>query len=268
MDEYRQANRKSWDAMTPIHVASEFYDVEGFKRGRCALMDIDVREVGDVAGKRLLHLQCHFGQDTLSWARRGAEVVGVDFSEPAIVQARALATELSLNARFICCDLYDLPNHLDDRFDIVYTSAGVLCWLPDMPRWGQIAARYVKPGGFFYLRDFHPAGLVYDDSPGVTEPRVRYPYFHNAEPMRFETEQGTYADPTAELHRVSYEWHHSLADIINALINAGLRLEYLHEFPFTIDPSSPLFTARPGGGWHYAERPDSVPLMFSLKARA
>ncbi|MCZ7544594.1 MAG: class I SAM-dependent methyltransferase [Anaerolineae bacterium] len=158
MDErdYMESNRALWDEWTGIHAKSAFYDLEGFKAGRLSLDRVAREGLGDVTGKRLLHLQCHFGMDTLSWARLGAEVTGVDFSEKAIALARALSAELSIPARFVCANIYDLPAALDGAFDIVFTSGGVLYWLPDLVRWAEIVAHYLRPGGTFFLADSHP----------------------------------------------------------------------------------------------------------------
>ena len=156
MDEYLESNRALWDEWTSIHVRSEFYDVESFKRGGIRLRPYELEEIGDVAGKDVLHLQCHFGLDTLSFARLGARVTGADFSAPAIAQARALAEELGLDARFVQSNLYDLPSTLQGDFDVVYTSRGVIGWLPDLDRWAEVAAHFVRPGGIFYITEGHP----------------------------------------------------------------------------------------------------------------
>jgi ubiquinone/menaquinone biosynthesis C-methylase UbiE len=198
-DEALRSNRELWDVWTKIHVGSEFYDVESFRDGRRPIRveDYEIAEVGSVEGKRLLHLQCHFGLDTLSWARLGADVTGVDFSEQAMAAARALAAEVGIPARFIQSDVYKLPEVLDEQFDVVYTSCGVLGWLPDIEAWARVAARFVRPGGFLYVTEIHPVAQVFDDE-GV-EPgqlRLRYPYWSHAEPLRFEV-KGSYADPDA-----------------------------------------------------------------------
>ena len=263
MDEYLKANRELWDELTPIHARSEFYDVEGFKSGRCALSSIELEEVGDVSGKSLLHLQCHFGMGTLSWARLGAKAVGVDFSNEAIALARSLSRETGIRANFVCSDIYELPNVLDERFDIVFTSAGVLCWLPDLKRWAEIISHFLRPGGFFYIFDSHPFSLVFDDSGSVTQLRVTESYFSGPEPKYWETE-GDYADPNAKVTHGSYEWSHSLGSIVNALIGAGLRIEFLHEFPVLFFCSHPLMAQDKDGWWRL--RGDKVPLTFSAKA--
>ncbi|UCB52608.1 MAG: class I SAM-dependent methyltransferase, partial [Candidatus Zixiibacteriota bacterium] len=150
MDKFMKQNLKHWNEVTPIHRKSEFYGVEGFKAGRCTLMPLEREELGDVSGKTLLHLQCHFGLDTLSWARLGARVTGVDFSEKAIDLAKSLSKELGIDADFVHSNIYHLPDVLKGEFDIAYTSHGVLCWLPDLAEWGRIIARFLKPGGTFY----------------------------------------------------------------------------------------------------------------------
>ncbi len=198
MDEYLKANRRHWNERVQIHIDSSLYDVEGFKDGHVTVSDIDRDEVGDVRGKTLLHLQCHFGQDTLSWARLGATVTGLDFSEEAITAARQRADETDVPASFVCASVCDAPQVLEgQQFDVVYTAVGVICWLPDLMRWAAAAAACVKPGGVFYIREVHPFTCVFDDRPGVEELRLRYPYFHADEPMRFE-EPGSYAAPYAE----------------------------------------------------------------------
>lgn len=264
--DYYAANRDLWDAWTGIHETSAFYDLEGFRRGRCSLQPREIAEVGEVTGRRLLHLQCHFGQDTLSWARRGAEVTGMDFAPRAVALARALAAELDLPARFVCANIDDLPDHLDGRFDVVFTSAGVLAWLPDLKRWGQVIAHFLVPGGFFYIHEFHPTADACDWSEGVTEPVIRQPYFRTAEPQRYE-ESGSYGGPEPGVRRVSFEWPHSLGEVIGALLGAGLHLEHLHEFADSVYPHRPFLSQGEDGLWRYDRIEGGLPLMFSLKAR-
>jgi SAM-dependent methyltransferase len=263
MDEYLKNNRKLWNEITPIHARSEFYDVAGFKAGRCTLKSIELEEVGDVSGKSMLHLQCHFGLDTLSWARRGARVTGVDFSEESIETARRLAQETGIKADFICSDVYSLPEILKDEFDIVFTSYGVLAWLPDLEKWAEIIAGYLKPGGFFYIAEGHPFLCVFNDSRHTKELEISGSYFHRPEPMKWESE-GDYAEPDAVPTRPSYEWNHSLADVVNSLIKAGLKIEFLHEFPYICWKQFP-FMQKDKDGWWRLEG-DNIPLTFSLKA--
>ena len=150
-DQYFEANKNLWNQRTVIHKDSSFYNVAGFKQGQPVLTPIEVNEVGDVKGKKILHLQCHFGMDSLDWARRGADVTGVDLSDTAIEEARKLNDELGLSAKFICCNVYDLRKHCDEKFDIVFTSYGVIGWLPELNKWAEIASYYLKSGGMFYL---------------------------------------------------------------------------------------------------------------------
>ncbi len=262
MDKYRKSNREMWDEWVGINARSEMYDLEGFKAGRKVLRGLEVEEVGEVQGKTLLHLQCHFGQDTLNWARLGAQVTGVDFSPEGIKLARELSAELGIPARFICCDLYDLPGQLDEQFDVVFTSYGVLTWLSDKRRWAQIAARYVKPGGMFYIAEIHPFGLVFDEA---AEPlRIAYPYF-DAGVMAFPV-QGSYADPTAKTRATtSYEWAYPLGEVVTCLIEAGLTIEFLHEFPFIGYRMFPAMVQGEDGNWRLPGV--SLPLLFSIRAR-
>lgn len=265
MNEYFKTNRKLWDDLTKIHFESEFYDVEGFKKGKCTLLDVEIEQVGSVAGKSLLHLQCHFGQDTLCWARLGAKVTGMDFSQKAIDQAILLAKELDIPARFICCDVYELDRHLDEKYDIVFTSAGVLAWLPDLSRWADIISHFLKPNGIFYIHEFHPAAYMFDDADDAKTPTVRYPYFKLDEPLYFE-ESGSYADPDADIHNINYEWTHSMGEIINSLIEAGLTIEYLHEFNYSVCKLHPFLTQGDDRMWRFPSVTGGLPLMFSIRA--
>jgi SAM-dependent methyltransferase len=265
-DRYLDANRRHWDDVVPVHAGSGFYDVASFKAGKAGLNSIELEEVGDVRGKSLLHLQCHFGQDTLSWAREGAVVTGADFSERGIETARSLAADIGVDARFVVSDVYGLPDALNGEFDIVFTSYGVLGWLPDVRRWGQVVAHFVKPGGTFYIVEFHPFSWVFDDDEGVTGLNVRYPYFGSGEPFRWE-EDGTYADRTAKIeHRVTYSWYHTLGDVVTALIDAGLRIEFLHEFPFSPYQCKPFTEVAEDRTARLTTHDGSVPLLFSIKA--
>ena len=178
MDDYKKANLALWNEWAHLHAGSAFYDVEGFKAGKTSLNPLEMEELGNVAGKTLLHLQCHFGLDSLSWARLGASVTGVDFSDQAIALARSLSQEVGLEAEFVCSDIYELPQVLAGQFDIVYTSYGVLAWLPDLKNWAAVIAHFLKPGGVFFIAEFHPFAMVFDNSETATGLRIQYPYFH------------------------------------------------------------------------------------------
>lgn len=264
--DFIEANRLMWDEAVPIHVASATYDVEGFKGGKTSLHPLERAELGDVRGKTLLHLQCHFGLDTLSWAREGAIVTGMDFSPAAIAQARALAAELGLDARFIESSVYDLPEVLDETFDIVFTSYGVICWLPDLKRWAQVIGRFLKPGGIFYIAELHPMAFTLDDSPGALEPRLHYPYFEGG-PAIATTEDGTYADGNARLeHNTSYNFAHSLGEVVTSLVEASLRIEFLHEHPYSVTRHGDLALLGDDGYYHLRAGESTVAMMFSLRA--
>ncbi|MFJ9690910.1 class I SAM-dependent methyltransferase [Kitasatospora sp. NPDC101183] len=224
--DWQAANRANWDERVPIHTSGSFYDLPGFVEGRESLQDFEPAEVGEVGGKALLHLQCHIGLDTLSWARRGAAVTGLDFSEPAVEAARGLAERIGqAQARFVTADVYEAVEALDGRtYDIVYTGMGALCWLPDLDRWARLVADLLAPGGFLYLAEFHPvADLLTEDGRSFEAD-----YFHHA-PMVLD-EPGTYADLDAPMAAtVTVQWQHGIGEVVSALAAAGLRLDFLHE---------------------------------------
>jgi SAM-dependent methyltransferase len=269
MDDALRDNRRLWDRWTEINSASEFYDVAAFRDGTrpIRLADYEREEIGPVEGKSLLHLQCHFGLDTLSWARLGAQVTGADFSEAGIAAARALAAEVDVAATFVVSNLYDLPDVLDGQFDVVYTSRGVLGWLPDIDGWARVAAHFVKPGGIFYVTEIHPVAQVFENEgvePG--ELRPTYPYWSHRDALKFDV-NGSYADPTAATDGlVEHGWDHSLGEIVTALIDAGLRIEFLHEFDFVEWPIDFLVKGDDGRWRMPPDTKGELPLFFSLKA--
>src|ERR1022692_2884479 len=185
---YFEYNRKLWDERVESHKHSKFYNVKGFKTGKSSLNATELKEIGEVAGKSVLHLQCHFGMDTISFSRMGAKATGVDFSQDAIDVGSQLAEELKTNTKFICANIYDLKDHLNERFDIVFTSYGTIGWLPDLTRWAEIISHYLNKGGFFYIIDFHPVLWMFDN----TSFDIKYSYF-NTGPIREEV-RGSYAD--------------------------------------------------------------------------
>ncbi len=269
MDDALRANRDLWDAWTTINAASAFYDVASFRSGErgIRLADYEREEIGPVAGKSLLHLQCHFGLDSLSWARLGAAVTGIDFSENGITTARALARELDIPATFVVSNLYDLPNVLDGQFDVVYTSRGVLGWLPDIGDWARVAAHFVKPGGCFYVTEIHPVAQAFEnEGVAVGELRLAYPYWSHPEPLTFEV-HGSYANTSAPTEGlVEHGWDHSLGEIVTALIDAGLHIDFLHEFDF-VDWPIDFLVKDTDGRWRLPPgTAGQLPLFFSLKA--
>ena len=266
MDDYLQANKKRWDQLTAAHQESPFYDLAGFKAGKDRLRSIELTELGDVTGKTLLHLQCHFGMDTLAWARRGAVVTGVDFSPQAIDLARALSVELDIPGKFVCTDIDHLPEALTGTFDIVFTSYGVLHGLPDIRRWGEVIAHFLRPAGIFYIVEDHPMFRVFRPQPGG-EIKAERSYFYSPEPQRIEA-TGSYATGNQGEEGVSYVWDHSLGEIVNALIMAGLQIEFLHEFPYAARAKFPFMERGEDGWWRLpAGQHGTIPFLFSLQAR-
>jgi SAM-dependent methyltransferase len=272
----RAANLALWNRWTQVHEASPFYDVEGFKAGATSLWPLEREELGPFVheGTSLLHLQCHFGLDTLSWARRGAAVVGLDFGDEAIALARRLAEETGLSGRaeFVCADVYDANRHLGDRrFDVVFVSWGAIEWLPDLDRWAAVVERHLEPGGVFYLAELHPFAQILDDEAPEGVFRVRYPYFHSPAEPAVDEISGSYADPDADTAgHVAYSWQHDLAEVVGALVGAGLRLEHLHEFPTSPAPSWPGMVQDEDRWWWLPDgeggRRKDLPLSYSLLA--
>ena len=266
MNDYMNANKELWDKLAKIHYDSEFYDVKGFLEGKQTLDPIELDELPNLSGNSVLHLMCHFGMDTLSLARLGGRVTGVDFSQESIALAESLAKAAKIDARFICSDIYKLGSVLDEKFDVVFTSGGILMWLPDLERWAQIINKFLKPGGLFYIREFHPFAYIFNDEDDETDFVVKYPYFQGKEPIMFE-EEGSYADEAAETGKMkTYEWNHPISRIITVLANQGLRLEFFHEFPVCSYKALPFMIQNAAGRWVFPKHGDSVPVMFSIKA--
>jgi SAM-dependent methyltransferase len=262
---WRKANLQTWNARAPIHVrdASGFYDVAGFLAGQDKLLPIEAAEIGDVAGQRLIHLQCHFGLDTLSLARRGAVATGLDFSPPAIAAARDLAARTGIDATFVEADVYEAREQVEGEFDIVYTTWGTICWLPDVHRWASVVASLLRPGGFFYFADTHPSAMVLDERNGRMEPA--YAWRTPQEAPDRSVEMQTYTGDALLSENVMFNWVHPFADVIGGLIAAGLRLDYLHEhevLPYHLYPSM----VPDGRLFRLPNRNVPFPLSFSLKA--
>ena len=254
-----------WDATAPLHVASAFYDVAGFKAGRSELRRHEIADLGDVSGKQLIHLQFHFGMDTLSWARLGARVTGVDFSEPAVRAARELARDIGIEAQFVTADVYDAVAAVGHcQFDIVYTGVGALCWLPDIERWARVVHDLLRPGGELYLFEFHPVKwMIQAAAPSTVE--IRDGYFTPAEGHR-EIGGVTYADASSS-GASTVEWNHPLGEVVTALARVGLRIESLRELDRDVLRQWDVMQAADDGMYSMPPDRPSLPLMYVLRAR-
>jgi SAM-dependent methyltransferase len=265
VDERLEANRANWDDRTDVHVASRFYDVEGWLRTEREPRPREVEALGDVSGLTLLHPQCHFGLDTLAFARAGARVTGLDFSSVAIDAARDIARRAGLadRATFVCADVLDAVNALDHQtFEIVYVSLGALTWLPSVDRWASQVAALVAPGGRFYLHDGHPVAWSLADDRLCLE----HTYFEEVEPLVDDSDE-TYTDARRPIvDRRHYEWNHGLGETVTALIKHGLRLEWLAEHDWTVFPRFPWLVSDGTGTWRTPPDMPRAPLTFSLLA--
>ena len=267
-EDQRSANLANWNDRAAAHLVSPGYDVEGFvsETARIAkAVKLDREELGDVRGLTLLHLQCHIGLDTLSWARLGAEATGLDFSAPAIDAARDISCRSQTPAKFVVSDVYEAPEALEETFDIVYASEGVLCWLPDVAAWAQVVRRLTRPGGTAYVRDGHPVAHSLDLDRLDARLELVGPYFEG-QAMRYD-EPGTYVVSDVPIdHTVTYEWNHGLGEMVNAFINAGFRIDSLREYPFSGYRAMPSLIEGPDGWWRFSGEQGRIPFMFSIRA--
>jgi 2-polyprenyl-3-methyl-5-hydroxy-6-metoxy-1,4-benzoquinol methylase len=254
-----EANKHIWNQRTILHKNSSFYNREGFLKGETALNSIELNELGNVKGASLLHLQCHFGMDSLDWARRGAAVTAIDISDEAIREAELLKEELKLPGTFICCNVYDIDRHIHSLFDIVFTSYGVIGWLPDLERWAQLIADRLKPGGIFYMAEFHPVVWMFDEE----FTHVKY-HYDNRELIITENE-GTYTDRNASIIGKEYSWNHSLGEVLNALLKAGLQLQLFNEYMYSPYPCFRNMVELEKGQWQIRGIEGKIPMVYSLK---
>lgn len=255
------ANEALWDMKTDIHVESDFYDVPAFKAGNITVMSTEREALGDVAGKKLLHLQCHFGQDTISWARLGADVTGIDFSGKALEKARGFAAEVGVEARFIQSNILELDQKLDEQFDIVFTSYGTIGWLPDIEKWAGIIRKMLKPGGTFLIVDFHPFFTQID-----AKEQILYDYFSTGQPDE-DTSEYTYTDGPSHPPMKEYWWNHSLSDVVMALLNAGLTIGKFEEFPYSHYKLADSMVEIAPQKYVYKNLAGRIPYMYSIKAK-
>ena len=268
--DYRDVNRANWDERVPAHLASPEYSVERFYRDPRFLSGVvrfDTALLGPVAGLRGVHLQCHIGTDTVSLARLGASMTGVDFSAPAIATARELAAGTGADATFVQSDVYGAVDVLGSGgFDLVYTGIGALCWLPDVRRWAQVVAALLRPGGRLFIREGHPMLWTLADPSDDSLLVVRYPYFEQAEPQVWD-EGGTYVTTDAVFeHTVTHEWNHGLGEIVTALLDAGLTITGLAEHDSVPWDALPGLMTESGGEWRLTDNPARLPCSYTLQA--
>lgn len=263
MENWLDINRKLWDKKVPIHLKSDFYEVDAFLAGKNVLTPIEMEALGgEISGKKMLHLQCHFGEDSLCWARLGAQVTGVDFSSKAIRQARKLAKMAGMKARFVESDIYSLPEKMSGKFDLVFTSYGTIGWLPDLDRWAAVIRHFLKKGGTFYIADFHPWVYMYDWESG----KLAHDYF-NTKPI-VEEVAGTYADRYADIKAEEVGWNHSFEEIIGSLLRAGLRLVEMREFDWSPYPCFPGMREREPGRFVWGDFGERrLPHVYSLRMK-
>jgi SAM-dependent methyltransferase len=264
VDKWLEANRANWNDRVGIHVASRFYDVDGWLRDKPGPTPLERQALGDVEGISLVHLQCHFGMDTLRWACVGATVTGVDFSPAAITEATNLAERAGLDdrSRFVCANVYDAPEALaGEQFDVVYVSLGSLCWLPSIEKWAQSVARLLRPGGRLYLHDVHPLSNSLDDD----GERFSFGYFEAPEPLTFDSTE-TYTDGAGITSTTTYEWNHSLAELFGALRANGLVVDAFEELDWTVWRQFPWLEESDVGAWTIPTNRPRIPLAFTLVA--
>ena len=259
LDNYLELNRRLWNERTKHHLKSSFYNLDSFLNGSSSLNEIELSLLGNVSGKTLLHLQCHFGQDSLSLGRMGANVTGVDFSEEAIYAAIDLAKQLKQDARFVCCDVYDFPKHGKQPFDMVFSSYGTIGWLPDLEKWASVVANSLKKGGSLVFVEFHPVVWMFDNS----FKQLQYSYFKK-EPI-VEEELGTYADKNATISLTSVGWNHSLDEVIQNLLDAGLSLVQFKEYEYSPYNVFPEMVEVQPNQFQFKSMKGLIPLVYALK---
>lgn len=257
---YIEKNRQLWNTRTAVHLTSAFYEQAGFLSGKTTLKEIELKLLGDIKGKSVLHLQCHFGQDSISLARMGARVVGVDLSDKSIETAKKLAEQTASDAQFKCANIYDLNKYPAQLFDIVFTSYGTIAWLPDLEPWASIISQYLKPGGKFIIAEFHPVVWMFDNE--FSE--ITYRYF-NGEPIE-ETENGTYADTSADIITEAITWNHGLSEVISALMKNDLVIDSFDEYDYSPYNCMRHMEEAEPGKFRISKFGDKIPLVYSVSA--
>jgi SAM-dependent methyltransferase len=270
VDHFRRTNLDTWEERAPAHAASPDYHVDELAADDTFLSEVvrfDLPRLGDVAGLDVVHLQCHIGTDTVSLAKLGGRVTGLDFSAAALAQARRLADQAGVEVRFVESELYAAPEALGATYDLVYTGVGALNWLPDIAAWSRVVATLLRPGGRLHLREGHPMLWALADPRPDGLLVVEYPYLETVEPAMFD-EPGTYVRTDREFtHNRTYEWNHGLGEIVTALLAAGMRLTRLEEHdsvPWDALPG--MMEAVPGGEFRLRDRPERLAHSYTLQA--
>lgn len=257
-DDYKDVNKQTWNKKVAIHVASDFYNVSDFLKGKNSIPEIDLALLGDIRGKTILHLQCHFGQDTLSLARLGAKCTGIDLSDKAIEKAQEFNEKLGLDANFICCDIYDTPKYIDKKFDIVYTSYGSIGWFPDLDKWAKVISHFLKPGGKFVFVEFHPVLWMFD----AYFTKIQY-HYHNEKPI-IEEFSGTYAEKDAAINTTQIGWNHSLSEVFQSLLKNCLHIESFDEYDYSNYNCFNEMIEFESGKFRIKHLENKLPMMYSL----
>ncbi len=257
---YLEINRNLWNKKTDIHYNSEFYDIKSFKERQNSLKPIELGLLGNIKGKAVLHLQCHFGMDTISLSRLGAKTTGIDLSNNAIDKAKALASELNIDTEFIQSDVYSLKENLDQKYDIVFTSYGVIGWLPDMDKWASVVSHFLKPGGKFIMVEFHPVVWMFS----YDFKNIEFNYF-GGEPIIEELE-GTYTDTEekSDIKEKSVSWNHSLSEVFTALQSNNLTLKDFKEYDYSAYNCFQDMTEIDKDIFRLKEIDNKIPMMYSV----
>ena len=261
MDDYIKINKALWNKKTSIHLNSSFYDNDSFMKGKTSLKEIELDLLGDLKGKKILHLQCHFGQDTLSLARMGARVTGVDLADKAIDQAKKMAKQLGLEsqASFICCDVLELDQFLKDEFDIIFSSYGTIGWLPKIEKWGQLIAHFLKPNGQFIFAEFHPFVWMLDDD----FKQLEYPYFNKK--TFYEEYTNSYTDGKGHEPIMGYSWNHPISEVLQVLLANGLQIQDFQEYDYSPYDCFPN-TVKHKKGFQLKGFEGKLPMVYALVA--
>ena len=261
MNNYIEINRDSWNAKVEHHLKSDFYFVDEFVNGRTSLNSIELDLLGDISGKEILHLQCHFGQDSIALARLGAKVTAMDLSDKAIEAARELNGKCWTDVEFIISDIYDLPDVLDKKFDLVFTTYGVIGWLPDLSKWAKVISHFLKPRGEFIFVEFHPVIWMFDDD----FTHIKYNYFN--EKAIVENYEGTYADKSANISQQYVMWNHSTSEVLNSLLSENMEIKIFNEYDWSPYPCFQHIEKIEERKYRIPQFGNKVPHVFSVVAQ-